>query len=306
MRLSTQQFYIQNLDNVNQSNARLFKVQQQLATGQKLSQPSDDPLAATQINKYERVIARNEVFANNVNVSERRLRLEESTLTAITESVLNIKDLAIQANNGANSDNDRAIIGEEMRQILGQLVGALNTRDAQGEYLFSGFKGGTEPYQLNADDNYEYRGDSGQRFLDIGENATIAATDPGSTLFGSGEDNLLNVVNSLASLLKGDRPLDAAFETITEEVSDLQGQVDQFFETLVTKRSELGARLRVLDDQRDALADIKLFTQNTLSKFKDTDYYEATSQLLLEQNALQAAYASFGKIQQLSLFNYVN
>ncbi|WP_409523839.1 flagellar hook-associated protein FlgL [Nitrincola sp. MINF-07-Sa-05] len=306
MRLSTQQFYIQNLDNVNQSNARLFKVQQQLATGQKLSQPSDDPLAATQINKYERVIARNDVFTNNVNVSERRLRLEESTLTAITESVLNIKDLAIQANNGANSDSDLAIIGEEMRQILGQLVAAMNTRDAQGEYLFSGFKGDTEPYQLNVDDNYEYKGDSGQRFLDIGENATIAATDPGSILFGSGEENLLNVVNSMASLLKGDRPLDAAFNTITEEVSDLQGQTNQFFETLVTKRSEIGARLRVLDDQREALADIKLFTQNTLSKFKDTDYYEATSQLLLEQNALQAAYASFGKIQQLSLFNYVN
>jgi flagellar hook-associated protein 3 FlgL len=39
--------------------------------------------------------------------------------------------------------------------------------------------------------------------------------------------------------------------------------------------------------------------------FADTDYYEAISQLSLESTALQAAYQSFGKVQQMSLFNYV-
>ena len=37
MRLSTQQFFIQNLTNVQQSNSQIFKYQQQLSTGQKLS-----------------------------------------------------------------------------------------------------------------------------------------------------------------------------------------------------------------------------------------------------------------------------
>ncbi|KGK41515.1 hypothetical protein LH51_14465 [Nitrincola sp. A-D6] len=299
MRLSTQQFFMQNLSNVQQSNAQIFKYQQQMSTGKKLSKPSDDPLAATQINKFERAIARNEVFSRNVDVSERRLKQEETTLTLITESTLRIKDLAIQANNGSLSPADQRIIAEELKQLMGQLAGAVNTQDAQGEYLFSGFKGQTQPYQLNASDDYVYRGDSGQRFLDVGENTSVAATDPGGSIFGTGDDNLLNAVKEMAAIL--DDP-NTDMNAFNAEVD----RVDQFFEQTITTRSQIGARLKVLEDQREQLADIKLFTKNTLSSFQDTDYYEATSKLMLEQNALQATYATFGKIQQLTLFNFVS
>lgn len=299
MRLSTQQFFTQNLSNVQKSNAQLFKYQQQLASGKKLSQPSDDPLAATRINKFERVIARNEVFSNNVDVAERRLKMEETTLTLVTETTLRVKDLAIQANNGGLSETDLRIIGAELEQLVGQLSGAMNTQDAQGEYLFAGFKGQTQPYVLNADGNYEFRGDSGQRFLDVGENTQIASTDSGADIFGTGENNLLNTVKNMAQALNSD-PVNLV------DFNQERVALDQFFEQTITARSKIGARLGVLEDQREQLADMKLFTQATLSGIQDTDYYEATSKLLLEQSALEASYATFGKIQQLSLFNFVN
>lgn len=298
MRLSTQQFFIQNLVNVQQSNANVFKYQQQMSTGKKLSKPSDDPLAATQINKFERLIARNEVFSRNVDVAERRLKLEESTLTLVIDTTLRIKDLSIQANNGGMSDADLKIIGAELEQLLGQLSGAVNTQDAQGEYLFSGFKGQTQPYQLDTAGNYVYRGDEGQRFLNVGENTTIASTDAGAGIFGTGEENLLNTVKRMADALNADPP---NLQDFNAERADL----DRFFEQSITTRSQIGARLKVLEDQREQLADIKLFTQNTLSSFQYTDYYEAASKLALEQNALEATYLTFSKIQQLSLFNYL-
>ncbi|MBV1788863.1 flagellar hook-associated protein FlgL [Marinobacterium sp. D7] len=301
MRLSTQQFFSQNLDTVRNGNAELFKYQQQLASGKKISQASDDPLAATQINKYEHVIARSEVFASNVDVAERRLKLEESTLALVSDSVLRIKDLAIQANNATLNDTDREIVAEELRQILDQLASAANTQDAQGEYLFSGFKGGAPAYALNASDRYEYQGDHGQRFLDIGENNTVASTDPGSAIFGDGTANILNTVKDMIELLDGTTPT----TSFSDDISALQGELDQFFEGVVTQRSKLGARLNVLEAQGEALADIKLFTTNSLSVVQDTDYYEATSKLMQQQTALQAAYSSFGQIQQLSLFDYV-
>ena len=299
MRLSTQQFFIQNLTNVQQSNANLFKYQQQLSTGKKLSKPSDDPLAATQINKFERLIARNEVFSRNVDVAERRLNLQESTLNLAIDSVLRIKDLTIQANNGGLSDSDLNIIGTELNQLLGQLAGVANTQDAQGEFLFSGFKGQTQPYQLDpVTDSYIFRGDAGQRFLNVGENTTIASTDSGASIFGTGEENLLNTVKRMADALNGDPPNRSVFNA-------QQPDLERFFEQAITVRSKIGARLKVLEDQREQLADIKLFTQNTLSRFKDTDYYEAASKLALEQNALEATYITFSKIQELNLFNFI-
>lgn len=298
MRLSTQQFFIQNLTNVQQSNANIFKYQQQLSTGKKLSKPSDDPLAATQINKFERLIARNEVFSRNVDVAERRLKLQESTLDLVVDSTLRIKDLSIQANNGSLSPNDLRIIATELNELLGQLAGAVNTQDAQGEFLFSGFKGMTQPYKPDINGNFVYQGDLGQRFLNVGENTTIASTDPGGSIFGVGDDNLLNAVKRMAEALNVEPADKVAFN------QDLE-RVNQFFEQTITSRSQIGARLKVLEDQREQLADIKLFTQNTLSKFQDTDYYEAASKLALEQNALEATYLTFSKIQQLNLFNFI-
>jgi flagellar hook-associated protein 3 FlgL len=299
MRLSTNLFYTQNETNISEANSRLYKLQQQLSTGKKLQQPSDDPLAATQINKFERIIARNETFTRNAEVSERRLNLEETTLTLVADSLLRVKDLAIQANNGSLSQQDLGIIAEELSQLQGQVASALNTQDAQGEYLFAGFKGSTQPYQQNATGEYEYRGDNGQRFLDIGENATIASTDPGGSVFGGGTDNILNSLKNMVDALNAEPSDLTAFNTAREGVNTV-------FEDTITLRSKVGARLNVLEDQKAQLADINLYTQQTLSSYQDTDYYQAISQLSLEQSALEAAYSSFGKIQQLSLFNYVN
>lgn len=43
MRISTQQIFLSNIDNLNSSSAALFKTQQQLSTGKRVLQPSDDP-----------------------------------------------------------------------------------------------------------------------------------------------------------------------------------------------------------------------------------------------------------------------
>jgi flagellar hook-associated protein 3 FlgL len=295
MRLSTNLFYSQNETNISEANSRLYKLQQQLSTGKKLQQPSDDPLATTQIMKFDRVIARTEQFRENISVSERRLSYEETTVASVVTSLQRVQEIAIRGNSGAMSDNDRQILASELDGILDHVKGLLNTQDAQGEYMFAGYRGDTEPYVLNAGGTaYEYQGDSGERFLDIGENSTIQSTDPGSAIFGDSTDNVLNQILDLKT----------ALESGTDPSAASQG-VNGWYENIVSQQAELGSRLRVLEDQEMNLTDLKTFTESTRSLFADTDYYEAISQLSLESTALQAAYQSFGKVQQMSLFNYV-
>lgn len=298
MRVSTQQFFSQNLGNVQKGNAELLKLQQQLSSGKKISKPSDDPLAASQIQKLESQITRADSFLRNVDMAENRLNSVETTLDAVIDSVLRLKDLGVQVNNGTLNDNDRKIVGAEFEQTLSQLTGLLNTRDSEGESLFSGFRGQLQSYSTNAMDQFEFKGDGGQRSLDIGENARVQITDSGAHIFGSGTDNLLNTVKHMAESLNATPADMVAFDSRRSEL-------DQFFEQAVVSRSQIGARLNVLQDQREQLADMKFNTQTTLSKIQDTDYYEATSNLLLQQNALEASYATFGKIQGLSLFNFI-
>ena len=295
MRLSTNLFYSQNETNISEANSRLYKLQQQLSTGQKLQQPSDDPLAATQIMKFDRVLARTGQFRENIAVSERRLSYEETTISSVVTSLQRVQEIGIRGNSDSLSDNDKQILASELEEILDHLTALMNTQDAQGEYMFAGYRGKTQPYVLNtAGTAYEYQGDSGARFLDIGENSTIQATDPGSEIFGDSGDNVLNWILDLKNALASGTDTSVAAENI-----------NRWYEHIVNQQAKLGSRLRVLESQELNLADLEMFTESTRSQFADTDYYEAISRLSLESTALQAAYQSFGKVQQMSLFNYV-
>ena len=81
---------------------------------------------------------------------------------------------------------DRIIIATEMETLNEHLVGLANTRNANGEYLFSGFKSTTQPFSKNtASGGYTYSGDANQRTLQIAENRQIADGDPGINVFGT-------------------------------------------------------------------------------------------------------------------------
>ncbi|NVK30065.1 MAG: hypothetical protein HWE20_03600 [Gammaproteobacteria bacterium] len=68
----------------------------------------------------------------------------------------------------------------------------------------------------------------------------------------------------------------------------------------------MGARLNAMESAEFSNLDFKLLTEGTLSAVEDLDYAAAATELSKRQLALEAAYASFAKIQGLSLFNYIN
>lgn len=184
MRISTAQIFAKNTQNLNDTSNNLFKLQQQLSTGKKILQPSDDPLASAQILKLTKEVEKTEQYQSNIEVSERRLSLEEVTLDQLNNSFNRIKELSIQANSGAVSDTDRRMIAVELEGIENEMFALMNTKDSQGEYLFSGFKGFDASYSYDgATDRYIYNGDEGRRSIQIGPDHQLPSTDSGFEIF---------------------------------------------------------------------------------------------------------------------------
>ena len=71
-------------------------------------------------------------------------------------------------------------------------------------------------------------------------------------------------------------------------------------------QAQVGGRLNALDSQEDENNALKLHTEEALSDLRDLDFTEAISQLQHNQFTLQAAQASFARIEGLSLFNYIS
>lgn len=163
--------------------AKLSKVQEQVATGRKIAKPSEDPVAAAKIVNLDDILRKTEQFKSNITVARARLNLEEGALANSVDIYHRIRELALQANNATQTNETRSYMAEEVSQLLDELLGLANSSDSTGEYLFAGNKGRFKPFGRNDKGGFDYYGDDGQRQIQIGPKRQIAVNDSGSKIF---------------------------------------------------------------------------------------------------------------------------
>ena len=122
MRLSTLQSYNKGLDSILNNQRAVNKTQQQVSTGLRVLTPSDDPIAATKILQLQQDQALRDQFSKNMTGAEGRLKLEETQLGSITDNLIRVRELTIQAGDGAYSLTDRQAINFELKELLGCLL----------------------------------------------------------------------------------------------------------------------------------------------------------------------------------------
>lgn len=183
MRLSSSLIYDRGLQGILDGQSQLTDTQERISVGQRILTPSDDPVASAQILRVEQEISITEQYQANTDTAENRLRVEETTLDAIGNSIIRIQELSVQANSGLLSLSDRRALAVEVRERGDEILGLLNTRDPNGEYVFAGFRGGNAPFEVRNGGGYVYNGDEGQREIQITSGNTIPVSDSGKALF---------------------------------------------------------------------------------------------------------------------------
>ncbi|RNL64652.1 flagellar hook-associated protein FlgL [Zhongshania marina] len=182
MRISSSQMYSNSLTSMLNQQAKLAKTQQQLSTGQRLLNPSDDPVGTVQSLELNRAQDQTSQYIRNADLLDSRLRLEESVVGSSIDVVQRIRELTIQANNDSQGNESRLSIASELRQQLDNLLSYANTKDSSGHYIFAGYQEVSTPFSKTAS-GYTYNGDDGQRELQIGPSRRMADGDPGSEVF---------------------------------------------------------------------------------------------------------------------------
>ncbi len=183
MRVSTPQFYANSLAGMTAQTQTLNTLNQQLATGNALVNPSDAPVAAAQNVALTGQINRLGGYAQNAQNAQNSLQLETSTLQSVTTLLGQVRQLALQMNNATVNSQDLRNASDAMQGYLQQLVQYANTQDGQGNYLFAGSKSNVQPFTLQADGTVSYAGDGGQNRLALGPSLSTAIGDAGDALF---------------------------------------------------------------------------------------------------------------------------
>jgi len=196
MRISTLQAFNNGVAGLQRNYANATRTQEQISTGNRILTPADDPVASVrllQLDQQQNVLSQ---YNANLTAAKNSLTQEEVTLNSVNTVLQRVRELAVQAGNGGLSAEDRKSIAAELREREDELLSLMNTRNARGEYLFSGFQGKTQPFVRAADGSYSYQGDEGQRKLQIASSLNIPISDSGKSIF----ENVINAGRYVSAL----------------------------------------------------------------------------------------------------------
>lgn len=123
---------------LNQTQQTSNKLAEQLATGKKVNSAADDA-AALQI--IDRLTSQQDGYSQAINNAYDGIsysQVTESNLSGVNDAVSRIRELSIQAGNGALTDNDRAALQEEVSQLQTQISETFENASFGGKPLFDG------------------------------------------------------------------------------------------------------------------------------------------------------------------------
>ncbi|GHE21074.1 flagellar hook-associated protein FlgL [Halomonas urumqiensis] len=185
MRISTVTMFDQSVSSMNRQQGDFMKVGQQIATGRRVVNPSDDPQAASRAVGVSQSKALTEQYADSRVSARNSLSQSESVLNSVSDAITSAKTLMVQASSDTLSDADRQSVASELRGIYETVIGQANATDGNGRYLFGGYQDASPPFQRNGDGTVDYVGDANTREQRIDASRLMPVADNGEKIFQS-------------------------------------------------------------------------------------------------------------------------
>lgn len=296
-RISTQQQFIAQLKAMQNQQARLEKLQNQISSGKKFEKPSDDVVATTRANTIQVYQNRLASFESNISLGLHDLTTQETALTEGNNLLVRVRELQIQAVNGAVNENDRASIAGEMQGLQSSLLNISNLQDEHGSYIFSGSKSRQAAF-IQQGDQFTYQGDSLEKQLPIAPGRIETIGTAGSRVFTDGNDNVFQTIQTMIDILNSDNFNDSATQ---QAFSDAAERLDQFSEKFIDRISMIGTTMNIIGQEDQLLKDLQLQNESTLADLEGADLLEVVSQLTQETTLFEISQRTFVRLQQTSL-----
>ena len=186
MRISSSQYFNMNVASMSDQQSTLASMYQQISSVKRILTASDDPLGAAQAVQLTLKSGALAQYSSNQTTALSSLQQEDSTLSNVSNVIQSIQTQIVHAGDGSLTDSDRSAVATAIQGLRDQLFGLANTTDSDGNYIFSGLKGGTAPFSNNASGTgASYSGDQGQRTVQISEGRSIPVGDTGQSIFQS-------------------------------------------------------------------------------------------------------------------------
>lgn len=301
---STSAFYERSTQSLTALRSQAEDLQNQISTNSKVTKSSDNPLAASQLRALARAEALGAIDTAAANRATTDLNLTDTALNQFASYVTRAQELATQAASALLPPAQRASIASELGQIHQGLLGLANARDSAGHALFGGDSPG-DAYQINAATGFaEYIGGTAAGQLSLGEGQPVSRSLTGPEFLAfkdqAGADtDLLAVVKSLSDTLATGNASTAA----TAQAA--LGSLANGLEAVTSAQTVVGSRLSWIDfsaERQQAMSEARALQQEEIGT---PELGSALARLQQLSTVLEASQASFSKLANLSLFEFL-
>ncbi len=253
--------------NLSTNSASLATSIQRLSSGLRINSARDDAAGLAISQRMTTQVRGMEQAARNANDGISLAQTAEGALQEISNNLQRIRELAVQAANGTNSDEDKQALQKEVQQLKDEITRVVDNTKFNGTALLDGT--------------------SGTISIQVGANATD-------------NDKIDITLSDISSALSGITASGFSVESMTAgsgatELDDL----DDALQSVNEARAELGA---IQNRFSSAIANLQVSSENmaaSRSRIQDADYAKETAELTRNQILQQAGTAMLAQAKSV-------
>lgn len=301
MRIASSQFHSTMNIALQNASGRVEDTMQKMASGMRLLRPSDEPIASVRLSRLTREDAALTQYRDNIGALSTRLSSNEGYLRAMTQDMMQARDMLVWAADGGNTTQDVNAMADSLQSLRDSLFYSTNSKDQEGRYLFSGTTvsvetvtyDGTKPVGAR----YSFTGNTGVQNVVVGNGIMRAANVTLPEM-----QDLLNQIDSVIAALQAPTADVNNPATRATVKAGLDG-FDSAMNSLGGKVADLGGAQNILSTLDSNHANVSLSNKQAYIELGQLDYGDASVKLTGYTTALQATQKAYAKISGLSLFD---
>jgi flagellar hook-associated protein 3 FlgL len=255
------------------------RAQAEISSGKRILAPSDDPVGAARIAEINRAEANQTTWRVNLDNAAALASTAEGVLDAAKTAFERVNELMLAVSNGTLSAENRQAAALEIESIAEEIAVLRDTRDSRGNPLF--------PAAAQA------------IRIPVGADLDIAAVGTREGVFDtvvtpSGTTSLTGILASAIAAVRSNDPA---------AIAAALGQTNAAASHVIAAHADQGSRGARIDSLSDRLGRLGVGLEEERAAVEGADIMEVVARLQSKQLSLEAAQATFARINRSTLFD---
>jgi len=297
------------LNQIQAAGSALDKTQQQIASGKNADTYAGFGDKTQVLTAMMSANARNDAYTNATKLAVTQTDLQDTQLTSLSS----LSQALQKAVSDAVANNDATTLMTQAQSIFDQASAILNSKDANGDYIYSGGKTDVPPVTVTTLAGLQGLPAVSGAFANGNLTKSVQVADGVTVDYGLSASN---VATGLMQALKDIADFDAtgagnfnAANSLTAAQSNyLTGAISQINAVSSNLNAATAANGYVynrLSDAQDQQSSMTTLYKGFVSDIQDTNMAQAATQLSLNQTQLHAALQVTAGLHQLTLLNFL-